>query len=136
MTVKYCWFAAGLVALTGCSGGGSDDGFVTPPPPAPWDGPVVSAHRGGAAYGPENTMRAFANAIRLGVDQLEADTQLSADGVLVLIHDDTLDRTTDCSGTVLSRNFLDLQTCDAAHWFSPGQPVTAPNDNLPHPLRA
>ncbi|MBW3659978.1 MAG: glycerophosphodiester phosphodiesterase, partial [Actinobacteria bacterium] len=63
------------------------------------DGVVVSAHRGGAAYAPENTMVAFRNAVRLGVDQLEADTQLTADGRLVLIHDDTVDRTTDCSGS-------------------------------------
>src|SRR3546814_1235503 len=65
--------------------------------------PLISAHRGGAAYAPENTMTAFANAARLGVDELEMDTQLTADGELVVIHDDTLDRPTNCSGSVGDR---------------------------------
>jgi glycerophosphoryl diester phosphodiesterase len=80
-------------------------------------------------------MAAFRNAVRLGVDQLEADTQLTADGVPVLIHDDTLDRTTDCSGTVIGKTFPELLACDAAHWFSPGQPTTSPDMARPHPLR-
>jgi glycerophosphoryl diester phosphodiesterase len=103
--------------------------------PLPLAGPLVSAHRGGAAYAPENTLVAFRNAVRLGVDQLETDTQLTADRVLVLIHDDTLDRTTDCSGTVSSRTLADLRGCDAAYWFSPGQRVTTPSSSAPHPLR-
>ncbi len=97
--------------------------------------PFVSAHRGGAAYAPENTLVAFANGVRLGVDELEADTQLTADGHLVVIHDDTVDRTTDCSGTVPSMTLAEVRACDAAYWFSPGQPTTAPNADLPHPLR-
>ena len=99
------------------------------------EGPFVSAHRGGAAYAPENTLVAFANAVRLGVDELEADTQLTADGHLVVIHDDTVDRTTDCSGTVPSMTLAEIRACDAAYWFSPGQPTTVPNADLPHPLR-
>jgi glycerophosphoryl diester phosphodiesterase len=106
-----------------------------PGAPVPLAGPIVSAHRGGAAYAPENTMAAFRNAVRLGVDQVEADAQLTADGVLVLIHDDTLDRTTDCSGTVIGKTYAEISTCDAAFWFSPGQPTTAPNADVPHPLR-
>ena len=98
-------------------------------------GPIVSAHRGGAAYAPENTMTAFRNAVRLGVDQLETDTQLTADGVLVLIHDDTLDRTTDCSGAVSGKAYAQVATCDAAFWFSPGQATTLPSESAPHPLR-
>jgi glycerophosphoryl diester phosphodiesterase len=97
--------------------------------------PFVSAHRGGAAYAPENTMVAFRNAVRLGVDQLEADTQLTADGALVVIHDDTVDRTTDCSGTVAAMTLAELRGCDAAYWFSPGQPTTVPDDDASHPLR-
>lgn len=96
---------------------------------------VVSAHRGGAAHAPENTMVAFRNAVRLGVDQLEADTQLTGDGHLVVLHDDTVDRTTDCSGTVNAMELTDLQRCDAAYWFSPGQPTTRPDGEVPHPLR-
>lgn len=121
-------------ALAACGTDVPPDAKATPPPENS-GGPIVSAHRGGAAYAPENTMAAFENAVRLGVDQLEADTQLSADGVLVLIHDDTLDRTTDCSGTVSSRRYAEIAACDAAFWFSPGQPTTVPSSDAPHPLR-
>src|SRR3546814_17318593 len=58
---------------------------------------------------PENTMTAFANAARLGVDELEMDTQLTADGELVVIHDDTLDRTTNCSGSVGAMTLADIE---------------------------
>lgn len=103
--------------------------------PAAITSPFVSAHRGGAAYAPENTMLAFANAVRLGVDELETDAQLSADGVLVLIHDDTLDRTSDCSGPVNAMSLAQLKDCDAAYWFSPGQAVTRKDESAEHPLR-
>ncbi len=96
---------------------------------------VVSAHRGGAAYAPENTMMAFRNAVRLGVDDLEADILLAADGELVLIHDDTLDRTTNCTGFVIDRPYAELQACDAAYYFTPGEPVTRGAENGNHPLR-
>ncbi|HVM28861.1 MAG TPA: glycerophosphodiester phosphodiesterase family protein [Mycobacteriales bacterium] len=96
---------------------------------------VVSAHRGGAAYAPENTMAAFENAVRLGVDELEADVQLTADGELVLLHDDTLDRTTDCTGAVLDRTWAEVSACDAAHWWSPGPSTTVRDVDADHPLR-
>src|SRR3546814_21073375 len=51
--------------------------------------PLISAHRGGAAYAPANTMTAFANAARLGLDELEMDTQLTASSQLVVHHHDT-----------------------------------------------
>ena len=98
-------------------------------------GPVVSAHRGGAAYAPENTLPAFRNAVRLGVDQLEMDTQLTADNQLVILHDDTLDRTTQCSGAVNAKTLAEVERCDAAYWFSPGQGPSVPDMDLPHPLR-
>ncbi len=96
---------------------------------------VVSAHRGGAAYAPENTMAAFRNAVALGVDQLEADVQLTADGRLVVLHDDTLDRTTDCTGTAISATFAQIQRCDAGFWWSPGPSLTVRTTQAPHPLR-
>ncbi len=80
-------------------------------------------------------MLAFENAARLGVDDFEADLLATADEVLVLIHDDTLDRTTDCSGRVADKTYSEMLDCDAAYWFSPGQPTTSPNEALPHPLR-
>jgi glycerophosphoryl diester phosphodiesterase len=121
-----------LCGLAGCGGSTAVDTAGSPSVPA---GVGVSAHRGGAAYAPENTMAAFRNAVRLGVDQLEADAQLTADGVLVLIHDDTLDRTTDCSGAVNASTWAEVAACDAAYWFSPGQPTTVPATGVPHPLR-
>ena len=96
---------------------------------------IVSAHRGRSAYAPENTMTAFRNAVRLGADQLETDTQLTSDGHLVLIHDDTLDRTTSCTGTVQSRPLAQLEACDAGWWWTPGQGVTDVAATAPHPLR-
>ena len=96
---------------------------------------IVSAHRGGAAYAPENTMAAFRNAARLGVDELEADVQLTADGELVLLYDDTLDRTTDCTGAVLDLSWAEISLCDAAYWGTPGPSTTTLEETSPHPLR-
>jgi glycerophosphoryl diester phosphodiesterase len=96
---------------------------------------LVSAHRGGAAYAPENTMLAFRNAVRLGVDELETDVQRTQDGTLVLLHDDTLQRTTSCSGTVSSTTDAVLARCDAAQWWSPGPSITVVSPAAAHPLR-
>jgi glycerophosphoryl diester phosphodiesterase len=127
------WMGLGLAACGSSGGPVGPDGAV---PPASFVAvPFVSAHRGGAAYAPENTMPAFENAARLGVDDFEADMLATADGILVLIHDDTLDRTTDCSGRVADKTYAEILECDAAYWFSPGQPTTSPNEDLPHPLR-
>lgn len=116
--------------------GGSDPAGAPTPDRASFVAvPFVSAHRGGAAYAPENTMLAFENAARLGVDDFEADMLVTADDVLVLVHDDTLDRTTSCSGRVADKTYAEILECDAAYWFSPGQPTTIPDETLPHPLR-
>ena len=58
--------------------------------------PRVFAHRGGCALGPENTMAAFDLGLAAGADGLELDVRLSADGIVVVRHDETLDRTTQC----------------------------------------
>lgn len=134
------------LAMAGCAGSIEPAGNAapTPVPVAPVEPPVVapvtyspfvSAHRGGAAYAPENTMAAYRNAVRLGVDDLEADTVPTRDGVLVLIHDDSLDRTTNCSGKVNSFSYEELQACDAGYWWSPGQSTTSPDEVREHPLR-
>ncbi len=130
-----------LLALAACGRSvpltlpASDDG-PTPPPPASFTAvPFVSAHRGGAAYAPENTLMAFRNAARLGVDDFEADMLVSADGIPVLMHDDTVDRTTNCSGTVADLTYAQLRECDAGYWWSPGQSTTSPSEDRSHPLR-
>lgn len=124
------------VALSGC---GSPDQInkSSPelPPLEPKVFPYISAHRAGAAYAPENTMMAVRNMRRLGIEDIELDIQLTLDGVLVILHDDTLERTTDCSGTVISQTWAQIQNCDAAYWFTPGQPTTQGTENGNHPLR-
>lgn len=89
------------------------------------DVPVVIAHRGGARLRPENTMAAFEHASTLGVDAIECDVHLSKDGEVVVIHDDTVDRTTDASGAVSAFTAADLARMDAAWAFRDldGQPA-------------
>ena len=70
--------------------------------------PLVFAHRGGAALAPENTIAAFDNALALGVDGIELDVRMSSDGVVVVHHDRTLDRTTDLRGPVATRTMEEL----------------------------
>jgi glycerophosphoryl diester phosphodiesterase len=80
--------------------------------------PLRVAHRGASARAPENTLAAFREAIRLGADAIELDVQLSADGVPMVIHDETVDRTTNGHGRVASFASRDLRRLDAGAWFS------------------
>jgi glycerophosphoryl diester phosphodiesterase len=75
--------------------------------------PLVFAHRGGCALGPENTFSAFDRGIAAGADGLELDVNLSSDGVLVVHHDETLDRTTSGSGPIAARTAAELGRLDA-----------------------
>jgi glycerophosphoryl diester phosphodiesterase len=74
---------------------------------------LVGGHRGNPAEHPENTLASFRSAIELGVDMIECDVHLSADGELVVIHDHALDRTTDGSGLVVQRTLAELRRLDA-----------------------
>ncbi|MBD2039570.1 glycerophosphodiester phosphodiesterase [Microcoleus sp. FACHB-672] len=78
----------------------------------------IIAHRGFSAIAPENTLAAFSAAIQHGADSIEFDIQLSADGVSVVIHDATLDRTTGTAGTVTEKTLEQLKALDAGSWFS------------------
>jgi glycerophosphoryl diester phosphodiesterase len=80
-------------------------------------GRPVIGHRGAAAYAPENTLASFAKALELGADALEFDLRRSADGVAVVMHDPTLDRTTDRSGPVASLTAAELAQVDAGYRF-------------------
>jgi glycerophosphoryl diester phosphodiesterase len=82
--------------------------------------PLVYAHRGGAALRPENTIEAFDHGLSFGADGLEFDVHLSRDGVVVVHHDDTLDRTTGASGPLATRTARELAAVDAGHWFRRG----------------
>ncbi|MDZ7834334.1 MAG: glycerophosphodiester phosphodiesterase [Alkalibacterium sp.] len=79
--------------------------------------PLVIAHRGGRALAPENTLTAFTNAAGLGVDVLEYDIHITADGHLVVIHDDTVDRTTNGSGKVNEMTLDEIKELDAGYHF-------------------
>ena len=81
--------------------------------------PVAIAHRGGSRLRPENTLAAFDHALALGADALECDVHLSRDGEPVVIHDATLDRTTDASGPVAARTADQLGRLDAGFRFDP-----------------
>lgn len=74
---------------------------------------TITGHRGAMAVEPENTMRSFRSAQQMGADAVELDVHLSLDGQLVVIHDKTLDRTTDGSGPVAETDLADIQSLDA-----------------------
>lgn len=81
--------------------------------------PAVVAHRGNSWIAPQNTMAAFESAWRAGADLVELDIQLAADGEIVVIHDGTVDATTDGSGEVGAMTLPELRALDAGSWFSP-----------------
>ena len=77
----------------------------------------VIAHRGGANLAPENTLAAIKQAISLGVDMIEIDVILSKDSAVIVIHDDTIDRTSDGSGIVKEMTLEEIKKYDAGSWF-------------------
>jgi glycerophosphoryl diester phosphodiesterase len=83
----------------------------------PW--PRVWAHRGGGRLAPENTLAGIAQAVAVGCRGIEFDVMLSADGTPVLIHDETVDRTTNGSGRVTDLTAAQLARLDAGGWFGP-----------------
>jgi glycerophosphoryl diester phosphodiesterase len=78
---------------------------------------LVIAHRGASSYAPENTLAAFDLALHMGVTHIELDVHCTSDGHLVVIHDETVDRTTDGSGPVASSTLAALRGLDAGAWF-------------------
>ncbi|WP_240645733.1 glycerophosphodiester phosphodiesterase family protein [Georgenia sp. SYP-B2076] len=82
--------------------------------------PLVIAHRGNSSVAPENTLVALESAWRAGADMVEIDLQLTRDGVAVVIHDDTVDRTTDGTGRVDALDAARVAALDAGSWFAPG----------------
>ena len=79
---------------------------------------TLIAHRGFSAIAPENTLTAFALALDRGYTDIEFDVQLSRDGVPVIFHDDTVERTTNGQGRVDQLSFGELKSLDAGAWFS------------------
>lgn len=91
---------------------------------------VIVAHRGASGHAPEHTFPAWDQALAMGAEYIEQDVLPTADGVLVVIHDDTLDRTArgpaeNCSGRVDSKTLSQLKTCDMGSWFNETYPDRA-----------
>ncbi|GAA0459407.1 glycerophosphodiester phosphodiesterase [Alkalibacillus silvisoli] len=94
---------------------------VSPKPFFENDRPLVIAHQGGEHLKPSSTMVAFENAVELGVDALETDLHISEDGYLINIHDPSVDRTTDGTGTVSEMSLDELKQLDAGYYFEDEQ---------------
>lgn len=117
-------------------GGRSGDhgaGDFGPRAAGPGDGPfgpreraLVIGHRGAAGAAPENTLPSLRRAVEDGANALEFDLQCSADGRLVVLHDDTVDRTTDGSGAVEGLTLEALRRLDAGHAFTPDRGASHP----------
>jgi glycerophosphoryl diester phosphodiesterase len=144
---RHRLFAALLVGtalLAACgddeSGAGTSDTPATPSTAAdvstttstapPDTAAVVIAHRGASAYAPEHTIPAYDLAREQGADYIELDLQMTADGVLVSMHDTTLDRTAQgpaesCTGDVSARTLAEIQQCDVGSWFNQVYPDAA-----------
>src|SRR5262245_23809467 len=95
---------------------------------APWPFPLWIAHRGAGKLAPENTLAAFRLGAAHGHVAFECDVKLSADGVPFLLHDDTLERTTNGQGVAGDRPWAELSRLDAGGWHSTayaGEPVAS-----------
>jgi glycerophosphoryl diester phosphodiesterase len=88
-------------------------------PSVDFNKPTIFAHRGASAYAPENTLAAFRLAVDQDADAIELDAKLTADGQVVVIHDDTVDRTTNGTGIVKSLTMAEIQSLDASSKFPP-----------------
>ncbi len=79
----------------------------------------VIAHRGASAYAPENTFPAFDLALAMEADALETDIRATRDGILVLLHDHRVERTTNGQGDIAELMWAEVQSLDAGSWFAP-----------------
>ena len=80
---------------------------------------LIIAHRGASAMAPESTQAAIQAAVRIGVDMIELDVQLTRDQRVVIFHDDRVDRTTNGQGRVSRMSYAQLSRLDAGAWFHP-----------------
>jgi glycerophosphoryl diester phosphodiesterase len=85
----------------------------------------IIAHRGASAYGPEHTIPAYEMALKQNADYLEIDLQMTADGVLISMHDETVNRTTNGKGFVRSLTLEEIKELDAGTWFNDEYPDLA-----------
>ncbi|MGH7446750.1 MAG: glycerophosphodiester phosphodiesterase family protein, partial [Longimicrobiales bacterium] len=85
---------------------------------------LVIGHRGASGYAPEHTFASYDLALELGADFIEQDLQMTRDGELIVMHDDTLDRTTGgrCTGRVIDHTLEQIRQCDVGSWFNAARP--------------
>jgi glycerophosphoryl diester phosphodiesterase len=88
--------------------------------------PLVFAHQGGEGLWPSNTMAAFDRAVKLGVDVLDTDMHVTKDGVPILLHDETVERTTNGAGAIRALTLEQLSQLDAAYRFTTDDGATFP----------
>jgi glycerophosphoryl diester phosphodiesterase len=132
-TIRALATLAAVALAMGACGGADDDGATSEPatttttvtPDATTVAevlalgrPIILAHAGGENAHPHSTPFAYADSVADGVDVLDFDVQLSGDGVLVVQHDDTVDRTTNATGKVADMTYDDLHALDNAYWFT------------------
>ena len=106
--------------------------IATPAPDHAYFNPdkfLVIAHRGGRSLGPESTLYTFRKAVKLGVDVLEMDVRSTRDGQLIILHDDTVARTTNATGPVENFTLAEIKKLDAAYRWSTDNGQTFPLRN-------
>lgn len=103
----------------------------------PWlDRRVLNyAHRGGAREGPSSTLWAIQRALENGATAIELDVHATADGVVVVCHDPTVDRTTNGQGPIAAMTLAEVQALDNAYWWVPGEEAVTDRNPEEYPLR-
>jgi glycerophosphoryl diester phosphodiesterase len=88
---------------------------------------IIIGHRGASGYAPEHTFASWDLALEMGVDYIEQDLQMTRDGILVVLHDDTLDRTSGGArhGPVIYHTYREIADCDVGSWFNRTHPGRA-----------
>lgn len=81
--------------------------------------PLIIAHRGAMGYAPENTLAAFSLALEKGSDAIELDLRMTRDGVPVVLHDASINRTTNSKGDIFELSYAEIRNLDAGSWFDP-----------------
>ncbi|MGF1469327.1 MAG: glycerophosphodiester phosphodiesterase [Sandaracinaceae bacterium] len=120
MRLPTLFFAlAPTLASVGCGDGGDDNVFLA-------ETPVVIAHGGGQGLGPDHTLLSYGLSLDAGTDVLELDVHLSADGDVIVMHDDTVDRKTDGTGLIREMTTAEIQSLDAAYRWTPDGGETFP----------
>ena len=107
MNIKKIWIVVAGILVLGVSGCGSHQNPV-----------LIAAHRGDSSSAPENTLAAFEKAIEMGADFIELDVAETKDGVLVILHDNSLERTAQLTANIWDVTYEETQELDAGSWFN------------------